>query len=315
VSTFLGIDIGGTNVKAALVSEDGSVLVFRSRPWSGGGPPEAVSVAAGLASDIVGSDLDRAPAVCGAGVAGLVDVARGIVRLSPNLPEWQDVELRGMLASAIGLPTRLENDANAAAYAEFKLGAARGATNAIMLTLGTGVGGGIVLGGSLYRGSSFAGEVGHMTIERDGRPCPCGNSGCLERYTNADSLVERAVRLLGGGRPSELARVHAAGELNAREIGDAAASGDEVAREAVAGTGTALGVGLAGLAVLFDPDLIVLGGGLARAGQVLFDAARDEMVRRRYGSSVSTPRLVPAELEETAGAAGAALLARDEPPA
>ncbi|MBN2566178.1 MAG: ROK family protein, partial [Candidatus Eisenbacteria bacterium] len=232
-----------------------------------------------------------------------------------NLPQWRDVELRRMLSEATGLPTRIENDANAAAYGESRVGAARGAVNVIMLTLGTGVGGGIVLGGRLYRGSSFAGEVGHMTIEMNGRPCPCGNAGCLERYTNAEAMVERAARLLGEGRPSRLADAQAAGALTAHDVGRAAAAGDAVALAAVTETGRALGVGLANLAVLFDPDLIVLGGGVARAGRALFDAAREEMVQRRYGSAVSTPRLVPAELEETAGAVGSALLARDEPPA
>jgi glucokinase len=314
VGAYLGIDIGGTNIKAALVSDAGLVLAFQSRSWSGGRADDAVSVAAELGELVRDSQDVDAPVACGVGVAGLVDEARGIVRLSPNLPEWRDVELLRMISNAIGLRTRVENDANAAAYGEFKMGAARGSVNAIMLTLGTGVGGGIVLGGRLYRGSAFAGEVGHMTIKMDGRPCPCGNSGCLERYTNADAMVEQAVVLMDGGGRSQLETARAAGTLTAHDVGEAAGAGDVVALRAVAETGRALGVGLANLAVLFDPDLFVLGGGVAKAGRPLFDAARGEMVKRRYGSAVSTPRIVPAALEETAGAVGSALLARDEPP-
>jgi glucokinase len=315
VRTFLGIDIGGTNIKAALVSDEGAVLSFRSKGWPGGSAGDAAEAVVGLAGEVLAEGEWPAPEACGAGVAGLVNADSGVVHTSPNLPEWKEVGFRQMLSSALGMPVRLENDANAAAYAEYVAGAARGARDAIVLTLGTGVGGGIVLGGRLHRGSSFAGEVGHMTIEREGRRCPCGNTGCLERYTNAESMVERASLMLDEGRESVLRDAHARGELTSRDIGRAAAEGDAVAAEAIRETGRALGVGLANLAVLFDPELIVLGGGVAQAGRQLFEAASEEMKRRGYGSSIHSPKLLPAELEETAGAVGAALLARDEPTA
>jgi glucokinase len=313
--TFLGIDIGGTNIKAALVSDEGAVLSFTSAAWSGGPAGDAVGTVVELVGELRSAGEWVDPISCGVGVAGLVNASTGVVHTSPNLPEWRDVDFRQMLSSALALPVRVENDANAAAYAEFVVGAARGARNVIVLTLGTGVGGGIILGGRLYRGSSFAGEVGHMTIEIDGRPCPCGNTGCLERYTNADSLVERALRMIERGRESVLRGARAEGRLTSRDVGRAAADGDPVAVEAVSETGRALGVGLANLAVLFDPDLIVLGGGVAKAGGPLFGSAAEEMIRRGYGSSIHSPRLLLAELEETAGAVGAALLARDGPAA
>jgi glucokinase len=306
VAAFLGIDIGGTNIKAALVHDDGAVASFRILPWSGGAAVDAVEVVSRLASDLAAGEEARA---CGVGAAGLVDSVAGVVHLSPNLPEWRDVELRRMVAEAVGLPTDLENDANAAAFGEFAAGAARGTTNAVVLTLGTGIGAGLIIGGRLYRGRGFAGEVGHTTIERDGDECLCGNSGCLERLANAESVVVNARRLLAEGRGSALKDD---ASLTAEAVASAAAAGDEVASEALAETGRALGAGLANLVLLLDPDVIVIGGGVAAAGELLFRPAREEMERRCYCGGPSLPRVIPAELGNRAGVVGAALLARDE---
>jgi len=314
VRTYLGIDIGGTNIKAALVSEGGGLVAFLSMPWSGGAAGDAVDVVSRLKQNLTSANEDHEVVACGVGSAGLVDTRTGVVRLSPNLSEWHDVELRRMVAEAVGLPTRIENDANAAAYGEYLAGAARGATNAIVLTVGTGIGGGLILNGSLYRGGGFAGEVGHTTIERDGDPCPCGNTGCLERVANAEAVVRSVRRLLDGGRESVLAVTGVAEALTANDVGRAAAAGDAVATEALEEVGRALGAGLANLALTLDPDVIVIGGGVAAAGEPLLAPARAEMAQRCYGSSVSLPRVVPAELGNTAGVIGAALLARDEFP-
>lgn len=311
---YLGIDIGGTNIKAALVSEEGGLVAFLSMPWSGGAAGDAVDVVSRLTQNLTSANEDHEVVACGVGSAGLVDTRTGVVRLSPNLSEWHDVELRRMVAEAIGLPTRIENDANAAAYGEYLAGAARGTTNAIVLTIGTGIGGGLILNGSLYRGGGFAGEVGHMTIERDGDPCPCGNAGCLERMANAEAVVRSVSRLLDGGRESVLAATGVAKALTAKEVGRAAAAGDAVATEALEEVGRALGAGLANLVLTLDPDVIVIGGGVAAAGEPLLAPTRAEMAQRCYGSSVSLPRVVPAELGNTAGVVGAALLARDEFP-
>jgi glucokinase len=314
VRAYLGIDIGGTNIKAALVSEEGGLVAFLSMPWSGGAAGDAVDVVSRLTQNLTSANEDHEVVACGVGSAGLVDTRTGVVHLSPNLSEWHDVELRRMVAEAVGLPTRIENDANAAAYGEYLAGAARGATNAIVLTIGTGIGGGLILDGNLYRGGGFAGEVGHMTIERDGDPCPCGNAGCLERMANAEAVVRSVRRLLDGGRESVLAVTGVAKALTAKEVGRAAAAGDAVATEALEEVGRALGAGLANLVLTLDPDVIVIGGGVAAAGEPLLAPTRAEMARRCYGSSVSLPRVVPAELGNTAGVVGAALLARDEFP-
>lgn len=311
---YLGIDIGGTNIKAALVSEEGAPVAFLSMPWSGGAAGDAVDVVSRLTQNLTSANEGHEIVACGVGSAGLVDASAGVVRLSPNLPEWRDVELRRMVAEALGLPTCIENDANAAAYGEYMVGAARGATNTVVLTIGTGIGGGIILNGDLYRGGGFAGEVGHTTIERDGDPCPCGNAGCLERLANAEAVVRSVRRLLDEGRESVLVVTGATTALTAKEVGEAAAAGDAVATEALEQVGRALGAGLANLVLILDPDVIVIGGGVAAAGEPLLAPARAEMTQRCYGSSVSLPRVVPAELGNTAGVVGAALLARDEFP-
>ncbi|MEA3409206.1 MAG: ROK family protein [Candidatus Eisenbacteria bacterium] len=311
---YLGIDIGGTNIKAALVSKEGALVAFRSMPWSGGPAGDAVDVVSRLTQNLTNVNKDHEIVACGVGSAGLVDTSSGVVRLSPNLPEWHDVELRRMVAEALGLPTTIENDANAAAYGEYLAGAARGATNAVVLTIGTGIGGGLILNGALYRGGGFAGEVGHTTVERDGEPCLCGNAGCLERLASAEAVVRSVRRLISEGRESVLVTTETAAALTAKEVGEAAASGDAVAAEALEQVGRALGAGLANLVLTLDPDVIVIGGGVAAAGEPLLAPTRAEMARRCYCGSASLPRVVPAELGNTAGVVGAALLARDEFP-
>lgn len=306
---LLGIDIGGTNLKAAIVSSEGGVAAFDVEPWSAGEPAEAVAAIVGQRDRLVAETGTRALEACGCGCAGLVDHETGTVHASPNLPTWRDVQLARALEDALGLPTVVENDANAAAYAEYVAGAARGAANAVMLTLGTGIGGGIVLGGRLYRGSSGgAGEVGHMAVMLDGPPCPCGSTGCIERLVNAEAIVRRAASLLEAGRPSSLPAI---GGLTTKDVGDAARSGDPVAVDAVTEAGRILGVGLANLVQLLDPDVIVLGGGVAEIGEPLLGPAREELAARVASYHATVVKVVRAELGEVAGVVGASLLARD----
>jgi glucokinase len=307
----LGIDIGGTNVKAALVSEEGTVAAFALESWSGGPPSDAVAAARRLRDELLRGRPGSRPGVCGAGCAGLVDGVRGVVRMSPNLPSWHDVELARLLTEALGAETVVENDANAAAFAEHAVGAARGATNAAVLTLGTGVGGGLILGGRLYRGShGFAGEVGHATIDLDGPSCVCGGAGCFERMVNAEAIVARA-REWAARRPSQPGAALAVGPLTAKDVSDAAARGDAAAAGAIEETGRLLGVGLANLVEILDLEIIVVGGGVASAGERLLAPARAEMAARVAGPAWRLPKVVPAELGEMAGVTGAALLARD----
>jgi len=304
VTHYLGIDIGGTNVKAAVIAEDGGVAASEQRRWSGGDAPELVSAAVELADIVVGG-IDEAPVACGVGCAGIVAHELGVVRKSPNLSTWHDVKLAEMLGERIALPMIVDNDANAAAYAEYMIGAARGAASAVVITLGTGMGAGIILNGSIYRGKhGFAGEVGHTTVDISSQtPCACGGFGCLEPLVNAGSLVSRVLSRTEGDTPEP---------LSARDIGIRAAAGDKAALAAVTELGQALGVGLANITALLDPEIIVIGGGVAEAGRPLLDAAWDELVRRTLRCREDLPRVVPAALGPAAGVVGAALMARDE---
>ena len=301
---YLGIDIGGTNVKAAIITEDGSVKASEERRWSGGDSPELVSVATELAAAVIG-EVGEAPAACGVGCAGIVAHELGVVRKSPNLSTWHDVKLAEMLGETIALPITVDNDANAAAYAEYMIGAAHGAASAVVITLGTGMGAGIVLDGAIYRGKhGFAGEVGHTTVDISSRtPCACGAFGCLEPLVNAGSLVSRVLSRTETDTPEA---------LSAQDIGTRAALGDTAALAAVTELGQALGVGLANITALLDPEIIVIGGGVAEAGRPLLDAAWDELVRRTSRCRDDLPRVVPAALGSAAGVVGAALMARDE---
>jgi len=305
LSGTLGIDIGGTNVRAAVVDDDGRAHGLVETGWSGGAAGDVISAVVPIARPML--ETSRV-AAAGCGCAGLVDHDRGVVTSSPNLPLWHDVPLASLLSDALGIPVTIENDANAAAYGEFASGAARGAENAVMLTLGTGLGAGFILGGRLYRGShGVAAEYGHTTIDLDGEPCACGGRGCLEGLVSAGPMTERAVRNIASGEETSLSA--SGGDLTAADIGRAAAEGDELAVRVLAETGRYLGVGLANLVRTLDPDVIVIGGGIARAGETLIAPAREELERRLAGCPSPMPRLALAELGNAAGVVGAALLA------
>ncbi len=234
----------------------------------------------------------------GAGVPGLLDPASGSVLETPNMG-WKNVSLSELLAEAAGVPAILHNDADCAAYGEWRRGAGQGARCLVCLTLGTGIGGGIVLDGQLYQGAAGgAGEVGHTCVEIDGRLCGCGARGCVEAYASGPAITARAVEAgYGGGRP---------GDVTAEAVCGAAADGDRRAARVVAEAGTVLGVAVANLVHVLAPDVIVLAGGVARAGELLFAPLRREVRRRAFAPARAACRIVPAAFPETAGVVGAA---------
>ncbi len=249
----------------------------------------------------------------GVGVPGLVDRS-GVVRLSPNLPGVVEAPVREALQDELGGVVVVENDATCAGWAERTVGAARGSDDAIVVTLGTGIGGGIVSGGRLVLGrSGFAGEIGHMVVDPHGPPCPCGQRGCWERYASGSGLgrlardaaqaghADRVVELAGGDPES----------VRGEHVTTAAADGDAGALGIVRTFGWWLGLGLANLANAFDPEILVLGGGLVASGDLLLEPAREAFVELVEGGCRYRPevRIVAAELGERAGAIGAALLA------
>lgn len=308
---ILGIDLGGTNIVAGCVREDGLGLsALRSEPTRAERGTDAVvdrilALARGareeLAREHPGADLIGV----GIGAPGPLDRARGVVLLTPNLG-WVDMPLRERIGGPLGLDAALDNDANCAVLGEWWRGAAQGARHAVGFTLGTGVGGGIIVDGRLYHGTSdVAGEVGHITIDANGRRCNCGNEGCLEAYASGPAIARRAVEALSAGATSSLSRIDPA-EVTAQSVYQAAAEGDPLARDVVRDTARYLGAGVATLVNIFNPEVVVICGGVTLAGEGLFGPLRQEVTRRAFRPAVDACRIVPGELVHSAGVYGAA---------
>ena len=309
---FLGIDIGGTNIELVALREDGRVTGHRSIPCdSAKGPRDAFARVAAAASGLhAGKGSLRA---AGVACAGLVNPFEGRLYSSPNLPAWANAPLSRIARERLGVRTVLENDANAAGYGEYFKGSGRGRGTMICLTLGTGVGGAIVVDGRLLRGSkNYAGEIGHMTLCETGPRCHCGNHGCLEAYVGAYGLVRETHRRLSRRRSRYLSRwVDGGHPVTPRLVADAAARGDRVAREVFEEAGAHLGTALASLINIFNPDVIALAGGVARGFHLMKPSVLREIRKRAFPESRRAARITRARLGTRAAAIGAALLARD----
>ncbi|HEX4934267.1 MAG TPA: ROK family protein, partial [Gemmatimonadaceae bacterium] len=243
----------------------------------------------------------------GVGAPGPLDRERGVILTTPNLG-WVNFPLRDVIAERVGLPVKLDNDANCATLGEWWMGAAKGGRNVVGVTIGTGIGGGLILEGRLYHGSSdIAGEIGHTTIDVTGRRCKCGNYGCLEAYASGPSIAERAREQLQGDHESIMYQlVHGELErLTAAIVYDAAKKGDETALEVVRETARFLGAGIANLLNVFNPDVVVIAGGVTQAGATLFDPLRREVRKRAFAAAVEACRIVPGSLPGNAGVVGA----------
>ena len=312
---LVGVDLGGTKISVGAMPDDGSRTIgVRSSPTRAELGPEAVvdrmvemietTIALTMAEEGVGRDAFLG---VGVGAPGPFDRERGIVVVAPNLG-WRNLPLRDRIAQRVGLPAALDNDANCATLGEWWTGAARGARHVVGITLGTGIGGGLILDGRLYRGASnVAGEVGHTTIETQGRRCACGNYGCLEAYASGPNIAQRAREAIGSGEASALTEM-VDGDLaaiTAQTVYDANDRGDLLAREVVRETARFLGAGVANLLNVFNPDVVVLAGGVARAGPALFEPLRAEVRRRAFRPAVDACRIVPGTLPGTAGVVGA----------
>jgi len=248
----------------------------------------------------------------GIGAPGPLDTRRGIVRLAPNLG-WHDMPLRDRVEKAVGMRASLDNDANCATLGEAWLGAARGARIVVGITIGTGIGGGLIFDGKLYHGSSDgAGEIGHTTIDPTGRRCKCGNYGCLEAYASGPAIAERAREELEVDGHSILHEM-VDGDLSritAQIVFEASKRGDPVATQVVRDTAHFLGVGVSNLINVLNPDIVVIAGGVTQAGDLLFDPLRAEIKRRAFKSLVDACRIVPGALPLSAGVVGAVAIFR-----
>ena len=310
----LGIDIGGTKVAGGVVAPDAPIrATARGAPRGASGADTADAITAVVDELAAGHDDDVVGV--GIGAAGWFDRTGDTVLFSPHLA-WRNSTLRKDLAARLHRPLWVGNDADAAAWAEYRYGAARGADLALMITLGTGIGGGMVLDGRLRRGShGVAGEWGHMRVVPDGRLCACGNRGCWEQYASGTALAQTAREVARTSRAAAgrlLERVDGdADRLTGEDVARAAAEGDPLALELVTDVGVWLGQGIADLAVILDPEVVVIGGGVSMLGEMVLAPARDRLERVLPGRGFRPgPRIVVAELGPQAGLVGAADLVR-----
>jgi len=298
----IGVDLGGTNLRTALVSQNGDVADKVKEPTrASDGHAKVVQ----KLIENIKLQQDRALrdgikiAAVGVGAPGVIHAETGVVVKSPNFPDWNNLPLKKELEIALALPVSIENDANAAALGEQWRGAGRGLASMIFLTLGTGVGGGIVLDGRIWPGADgMAGEIGHMTIIPDGRKCGCGNTGCLEMYASSRGIVmtyqERSARLQ---------------VITSEEIYQAARDGDALAGDVMNDMGRLLGIGIANLINIFNPEMIVIGGGVKDAWPLFMKAVREEIKKRAFEYPAARTQIVPSVLGDDAGMIGAAALA------
>jgi glucokinase len=308
--TVIGVDLGGTNLRTAIVGSDGEILVKHkeaTRAVDGW-----MKVVARLIDNIK-RQLETAPQMgaevfaVGVGAPGVILVDKGIVVKSPNFPDWNNLPLKAELEKALKIPVFIENDANAAALGEKWHGAGQNIRSMIHLTLGTGVGGGIILDNRIWHGADgMAGEIGHMTLIPDGRQCTCGNTGCLETYASARGIVQSFREEL------EKQRLHAGDALKdvtSEKVYEAARDGDAVAQRVMKDMGRMLGIGIASLINIFNPERVVIGGGVKDAWPLFIGATHEEIMKRAFQVPAERTEIVPSLLGDDAGMIGAAAVA------
>lgn len=308
----LAVDIGGTKILLALISRSGKMLASERIPTLDEHGYENVirRLNESIREFLDSQGMDKT-GICGIGIAcaGGIDTKRGmVVTPSPNLPDWHDIPLAAMVGQEFDVPVHVVNDASAAALGEHCYGVGRGVKDLVLLTLGTGIGGGIIIDGRLYLGASgAAAEIGHMTVA-DGPPCGCGNTGCLERLASGTAVEEDAIGRLERGDVSILLEMTGGNikEISAEMVGEAARLGDGLAQDVLARAAYYLGVGCVSLVNIFNPEMIVFGGGMSVLGDFLLQPVCRLVDERAFGISSRAVRIVIAELGNEAGVYGAA---------
>lgn len=319
---IVGVDLGGTTIKVGVVPYDGgTVLGLRSMPTNSDHGAKFVvdrmveMIRACMRDASREADIPEGGIIgIGLGSPGPLDRKTGTVIETPNLG-WRNFPLRDLIANSIGLPAELDNDANCATIGEWWMGAGKGTRTLIGVTLGTGIGGGIVLDGRVFHGAAdVAGEVGHMTIDSTGRKCKCGNYGCLEAYASGPAIAARAIEGLETGEPSLLASLVGddLSRLTAETVYEAIIAGDVYAKEVMRETAKFLGAGLANLINILNPEMVVISGGVTQAGEHLFEPLRAQIRRRAFRHAEESCQIVSTTLEGMAGVIGAAYMFRVE---
>ena len=313
MSLTIGIDVGGTKVLGGVVDESGKVLTTARKDTPRQGGSALTQTIADVAKELL---QQHSVASVGVSAAGFVSSDRKTMLATPNIADWNGVDLDHQLTALIGLPVVIENDANAAAWGEAKFGAGKNQDHMMMLTVGTGIGGGIVVNGALYRGAfGIAAEFGHMRVVPEGHICGCGARGCFEQYASGNALLRHAREAINAS-PEVARNLLSRGDgtvagLTGQAITEAARDGDAVAVAAFNTTGQWLGAGIASLAVLLDPACVVIGGGVIDAGEILLKPTRESLERNMpFAGKHPYPQIIAAQLGNEAGLVGVADLAR-----
>ncbi|MDQ3817812.1 MAG: ROK family protein [Acidobacteriota bacterium] len=306
-ANFIGVDLSGATMHAAIVTAEGKVLDRRESPLE---RDEIVQQVARTVSEL--RDASPNVAAVGVGIPGLVNRQTDRVIVSTDLPSIVRGDIHAELMKATGLRVELENDANAAAYGEYKVGAGRGSRDMFFATIGAGIGGAIILDGRLWTGASgFAGEFGHITIDAEGSECMCGNTGCLETVASAPNIVRRAKERLYRDSTSSLSRLAINKQFTAADVAREAKNGDDFSLMMIERTGRYIGAAVASVINLLNIGRIVLGGGVMEAGDLILKPIIEEAGRRAFQPCFEATKIVAAELGTDAVAVGAAMLARD----
>lgn len=309
----IGVDVGGTNVKIALVDSKGHIAYSNSVPTRAemGYQYTLSNIKSVIYTSLKETNItkDQVEGI-GIGCPGQIDSDNGIVRILPNIPGWINIPVSKIMEEEFGLKTKVDNDVRCATLGEYNFGAGKGAKNLICITVGTGIGSGIILNGQLVRGASMsAGELGHLILQNsDGPICGCGNTGCLEAFASGPSIVKMAQDYIMGGKSSKFKEMAVNTPITPQIISEAAKLGDEVAKTIFSITGNWIGIALSSVVNLLNPELIIIGGGVAEAGDLLFDPIRETIKKRALKSASEAVKVVPAELGESAGVVGASLL-------
>ena len=308
----IGIDVGGTNVKIALVDNKGKIIYSNSIPTRAEmGYEYTINNMKEAITELIKetkSDPKNIESI-GFGFPGQIDYQKGIVRLAPNIPGWVNVPIAEIMEKEFGIPTRVDNDVRCAALGELNYGAGQGCDNLICITVGTGIGSGLVINGKLVRGASnAAGEIGHIKLDMNGGPlCGCGDRGCVEAFASGPSIVALAEEYIKGGKSTKY-RELANPDITPYIVSEAAKQGDPVAKRIFTIVGEYIGIGLASVVNLLNPEKIIIGGGVAAAGDLLLTPIKESLIKRAMPIAGSAVEIVPAQLGNSAGVIGASLL-------
>lgn len=309
MSFVIGVDLGGTQLRAVLIDREGTILAYqRTDTAAAAGPNGVIAQIEQLVAEVKGTVADGDVLGVGVGTPGPIDPATGVVMEAPNLSGWNNIPLKAILEQRLGLPVTVGNDANAAAVGEWRFGGGKGCRDFVYVTISTGIGGGVVSGNTLLLGhKGIAGEVGHMTIQTDGPICGCGNVGCWEALASGTALARAAYTALERGHPSLITQLAAGGPIEGRHIAAAAERGDALAGTLMRREGELIGIGLVNLLHLYAPELIALGGGVTKS-MALLEPHILRTVAERAMPPYRTAPIKLAQLGDNVGVLGAAAL-------